>query len=90
MTLQTFATVGSCEVNRISSLLYQSGYLWGSSNDNKITVWNAKTGELVHKLEGHTGKVVCLTAVGDTVWSGSFDKTILVWNAKVERVGMYF
>ncbi|KAG2060738.1 WD40 repeat-like protein [Suillus hirtellus] len=57
---------------------------WQYTGDNKsaIRIWNAKTGELVATLEGHTHWVRCLvwTPDGKTLISGSNDFSIRTWN----------
>ncbi|KAG2051614.1 WD40 repeat-like protein [Suillus hirtellus] len=57
---------------------------WDNTGDNKsaIRIWNAKTGELVATLEGHTDCVRCLvwTQDGETLISGSYDRSIRLWN----------
>ena len=49
-----------------------------------MKVWNAKTGDLVQTLEGHSGSVtsVCFNHDGSQIASGSRDRTVKVWNAK--------
>ena len=49
-----------------------------------MKVWNAKTGDLVQTLEGHSSSVysVCFNHDGSQIASGSGDKTVKVWNAK--------
>ncbi|KAG2060735.1 WD40 repeat-like protein [Suillus hirtellus] len=51
-------------------------------NKSAIRIWNAKTGELVATLEGHTHWVRCLvwTQDGKTLISGSNDFSIRTWN----------
>jgi WD40 repeat protein len=49
--------------------------------DGSICVWNAKTGEIVQSISGHTGKVYALESLGDgLLGSGSADSTLRVWN----------
>ncbi|MCL4255089.1 MAG: hypothetical protein KJ043_15095, partial [Anaerolineae bacterium] len=49
-------------------------------------VWDVATGEVIHQLVGHEGKVSRISAVdwhGDTIITGGMDdKTIRVWNAQ--------
>ena len=49
-----------------------------------MKVWNAKTGDLVQTLEGHSGTVmsVCFNHDGSQVASGSRDRTVKVGGAK--------
>ncbi|KAG2039561.1 quinon protein alcohol dehydrogenase-like superfamily [Suillus americanus] len=44
-----------------------------------VKIWDAKTGELVVTLKGHTGSVMCL-AWTKTLISGSADCSIRTWN----------
>jgi len=47
-----------------------------------LRIWDAKTGNLIKNLKGHTQEVACLawTADGSTLISGSFDHSIRMWN----------
>lgn len=50
---------------------------------DKIYVWNAETGELIHEpYEGHTGTIYSVTfsPTGDSIVSASTDKTIRIWS----------
>ncbi|KAG1881918.1 WD40-repeat-containing domain protein [Suillus tomentosus] len=57
-------------------------YMNTEDNKSAIRIWNAKTGELVATLEGHTDWVRCLvwTQDGKTLISGSDDNSIRTWN----------
>jgi WD40 repeat protein len=50
--------------------------------EHPIKIWDAKTGDLVATLKGHTGWVLCLawTKDGKTLISGSYDSSIRTWN----------
>jgi len=55
----------------------------GGSRENEfIKIWDANTGKLIAKPEGHTETVTCLawTADGKTLISGSVDSSIRTWN----------
>jgi len=54
----------------------------GSREHEFIKIWDANTGKLIAKPEGHTLGVYCLawTADGKTLISGSFDCSIRTWN----------
>jgi WD40 repeat protein len=58
----------------------------GDNEESKhpIKIWDAKTGELVASLDGHTDSVLCLawTPDGATLISGSDDFSIRTWNTK--------
>jgi len=49
---------------------------------SSVQIWDAKTGELVATLKGHTDSVRCVawTKDGKTLISGSFDHSIRTWN----------
>ena len=57
------------------------------SDDRSVRVWNAKTGEQLRKLRGHTNRVtsVAFSADGKRVVSGSDDKSARVWDAKTGK-----
>jgi WD40 repeat protein len=50
-------------------------------NDPAIKLWNATTGELLGKLEGHTGQVhsLAFSSDGKTLASAGGDKQVLIW-----------
>jgi WD40 repeat protein len=46
-----------------------------------VKIWDAKTGELVVTLKGHTSSVLCLAWIPNgTLASGSADRSIRTWN----------
>ena len=51
--------------------------------DKTSRVWDATTGELIRKLEGHSEGVrsIAFSADGSRIVSGSLDKTSRVWDA---------
>ena len=52
------------------------GKLLSGSNDNTIKVWGTGEGsECEQTLDGHTGGVNSITALGDKLVSGSYDTT---------------
>ena len=57
---------------------------WIESNDNTIRIWNARTGDHLHTLEGHTDGVSCVAFFPEVpiLASGSYDDTIRIWNAR--------
>ncbi len=53
--------------------------------DFSVRIWNAESGELVHVLEGHTGRVTSLafSPSGTELASAGLDQNVFVWD--VER-----
>lgn len=55
-------------------------------SDNTVYVWNAESGELVRRLEGHTGTVSSLDSQDGILLSGGYDTRIRFWvTEKVAR-----
>jgi WD40 repeat protein len=59
-------------------------YLASGSDDGAVCLWDAHTGDCLHRLRGHTNKVwsVCFSADGHTLVSGSLDETIKLWDVQ--------
>jgi WD40 repeat protein len=53
-------------------------------DDKSVRVWDAKTGEQLRELQGHTDNVtsVAFSPDGNRIVSGSWDKSVRVWDAK--------
>jgi WD40 repeat protein len=54
-----------------------------ASDDKSVGVWDLASGELRHRLTGHSGPVTAVAVAGvegrPVVVSASFDKTVRVW-----------
>ncbi len=48
----------------------------------EVTVINAKTGQVVRRLLGHSDAVYCASMSGDAKWiaSGSYDRKVILWD----------
>ncbi|GMH58853.1 hypothetical protein TL16_g02702 [Triparma laevis f. inornata] len=75
---------GHLEGARSLSITPDGKTLVSGGLDNKVIVWNARTGELKLTLDGHTGWVysVAVTKDGTSVISGSMDGTARIWKIK--------
>ncbi|KAG2227580.1 hypothetical protein INT45_002265 [Circinella minor] len=62
------------------ALSHNKQIVWTGSWDKTIKKWDAKTGECLATLEGHTDFVKSLIIVGEDLYSGSSDTTIRQWN----------
>jgi len=58
---------------------------------NLVLVYNAREGDLVHRLKGHKGDVYSVSFMSDGTRfaSGGADKTVIIWNSKGEGVLKY-
>ncbi|QLE57324.1 WD40 repeat domain-containing protein [Nostoc sp. TCL26-01] len=56
--------------------------LASGSSDNKIRLWNPRTGDPVRTLNSHDGEVkaIAMSPDGQLLFSGSADKTIKIWH----------
>jgi hypothetical protein len=70
--------------SRVTSMTFSPDgrFLAYGSDDNKVRLWNAITGELLKTFEGHTQTVTSVTfsSDGKKLASGSEDKTVRLWD----------
>ncbi|KAJ8697364.1 hypothetical protein PTI98_004174 [Pleurotus ostreatus] len=77
--------VGRSEVfewgQMVGSVAVSRDHILSASNDSKIRVWNANSGDLVRELEGHTYPVSCMAFSTDFkfIISVSADGTARLW-----------
>ena len=59
-------------------------FVGSGSRDNTVRLWNAATGTVIARLEGHTMgvKSVAFTPDGQSIVSGCYDETIRVWDLR--------
>ena len=59
-------------------------FIASGSWDKSVQVWDAKTGEQLRELKGHTNQVtsVAFSPDGNQIVSGSWDQSVRVWDAK--------
>jgi WD40 repeat protein len=62
--------------------------LASGSSDNKIRLWNPRTGDPLRTLNGHSGEVksIIISPDGEILFSGSADKTIKIWHLASGKV----
>jgi WD40 repeat protein/ankyrin repeat protein len=69
-------------LNKICILEDQSRII-GASNDKTLIIWDAKTGNKINTLVGHTGNIKEVISLGDNIHILSFsyrDDSIRIWN----------
>jgi WD40 repeat protein len=56
-------------------------------NTQHSLLWEARTGQMLHRLAGHTGPVFsfAFSADGNTTATGSFDGTAILWETQTGR-----
>lgn len=81
-TLWHSSSVNTAVINLDGTILVSG------SSDNKIRVWNPRTGEPLRTLNGHSGEVksIAISPDGQILVSGSADKTIKIWHLDTGKV----
>ncbi|MCK6524742.1 WD40 repeat domain-containing serine/threonine-protein kinase [Myxococcota bacterium] len=67
----------------IASLWLSDTRLVTTSWDDTLRVWDVPTGRCIAVLAGHSGRVVDVGRVGDTLYSASWDRTVRAWSLSV-------
>jgi hypothetical protein len=70
--------------SNVTSLDLGDRYLYTSSTDRTIRVWDYRTGQCLQVLVGHTDWVFSAKVIDGRVFSGSRDETLRVWSDKGE------
>lgn len=50
----------------INCIIYTSNTLISGGDDSVIKIWNYENGECLKKLEGHKGKIYCISLIENT------------------------
>jgi WD40 repeat protein len=61
-------------------------YLASPSEDKTITIWDASTGKVLSKLEGHEDSIYSVAWSNHLLASSSADHTIRLWNIKENKL----
>ena len=73
----------STHENKVNSITHIDGFVWTTSDDATIKIWDAVKHERVASYaDFHSSKVYGVAKVASTVWSFSWDRSIHVWDAK--------
>lgn len=72
----------------VRAVAWQGDTFVGGSADRTVTVWDARTRQVVRTLSGHSGEVtgVALTADGQVAVSASTDRTVVRWDVASGRI----
>ncbi|KAH8108507.1 hypothetical protein DFH11DRAFT_1516610, partial [Phellopilus nigrolimitatus] len=59
-------------------------HIVSGSHNRTVRIWDAKSGQQLHELSGHSSFVtsVAYSPDGQCIVSGSYDKTVRIWDAK--------
>lgn len=58
----------------------KSEWLFTSSDDNTIRIWDIKTTLCLEELIGHNNGVLSMTFANNQLFSGSYDHYMIVWD----------
>ena len=72
----------------VTSLDLGDQYLYTSSTDKSVRVWNYENGNCLQTLLGHTDWVFSVKVIRQNVYSGSRDETVRVWNENGECISV--
>ena len=67
----------------IASLWLSNTRLVTTSWDDTLRVWDVPSGRCIAVLSGHSGRVVDVGRLGDTLYSTSWDRTVRAWSLAV-------
>ncbi|KAH8108525.1 hypothetical protein DFH11DRAFT_1084988 [Phellopilus nigrolimitatus] len=72
--------------SEVTSIAYSPDgqHIVSGSYDNTVRIWDAKTGQQLHELSGHSSQVNAVAYSPDAqhIVSGSYDNTVRIWDAK--------
>ena len=55
-------------------------WLFSSSDDNTIRIWDLKTGACLEELIGHTNGVLTMAFANNSLFTGSYDHCMIMWD----------
>jgi len=64
----------------VTSLDLGDQYLYTSSTDKTVKIWNYENGDCKYTCKGHTDWVFSVAVIGKLAYSGSRDETVRVWD----------
>ncbi len=70
--------------SNVTSLDLGDRYLYTSSTDKTVRVWNYEDGKCVQVLSGHTDWVFSVKVIENRPYSGSRDETLRIWSERGE------
>ena len=74
--------------SKMFDMILHGSYIWTSSFDKNISVWDTESYQLIQELKAHTDGVRSLLSIPkwNSVWSGSLegDGSIIAWGCQDE------